>query len=244
MDDKFHRNRKVRALRRVRGGTEALGVWVYWWSWCLDDPEQSGVVPSLELSASDSRAASLLVEHGLWEPAADGFHFHDFEEYNVRAAKLDAKREADRVRIANKRATVACDKSDKSQEVAATVAPASPSRPVPVPVPVPDPGGAGFSEHDTEADYTWNRRELEREITAERGKPWSLPSNRFGLVLRADAVVEEIRAFAASEKADPRAVCATAFRAWSERQVIVKRSTEPHLWLDDWAGALPARASQ
>lgn len=33
MDDKFHRNEKVRRLRKIRGGREALGVWVFWWSW-------------------------------------------------------------------------------------------------------------------------------------------------------------------------------------------------------------------
>jgi hypothetical protein len=147
MDDKFHRNRKVRAVRRARGGLEALGVWVVWWSWCLDDPDQSGVVPLLELSAADLRASRLLVEHGLWEPVADGFLFHDFDEYNVSAAKADAKREADRVRVAAKRADsrgdVACDKSDNRATVASDKSDASqkvalPSRPVPVPVPTKD----------------------------------------------------------------------------------------------------------
>jgi hypothetical protein len=118
MDDKFHRNRKVRELRKTKPGREALGVWLYWWSWCLEDPELTGFVPAVDMPAADSKAASELVRVGLWDVVSDGYQFHDFEEYNPTRDKLEAKREADRKRIAEKRAAsrgdVACDSPPSS----------------------------------------------------------------------------------------------------------------------------------
>ena len=163
MDDKFHRNRKVRALRREGArGREALGVWVYWWSWCLDDPDQSGIVPREEMTAADLKAAALIEEVGLWEPVASGWAIHDFRDYlngnkHLRDEKREAKREADRVRVANTRAAsrvnvadVACDNGDipatvaggerdMSQRVAATVAPMSQPRARALPSPSHSP---------------------------------------------------------------------------------------------------------
>jgi hypothetical protein len=103
MDDKFHRNRKVRSLRQKPGGREALGVWVFWWSWCLDDPDLTGHVPALELSAADTASAQLLVEVGLWDTVADGYAFHDFHAYNPTRDQVAHKREYDRQRAAAER---------------------------------------------------------------------------------------------------------------------------------------------
>ena len=103
MDDKFHRNRKVRELRRRKGGMEALGVWSFWWSWCLDDQTTCGEVPSLELSRADEKSAALLVEVGLWDKTDDGYQFHDFVEYNPTPEQVARKKENDRKRIAEKR---------------------------------------------------------------------------------------------------------------------------------------------
>lgn len=100
MDDKFHRNRKVRALLRERYGREALGMWTYWWSWCLDDQELTGIVPSDELDRQDLKLADLLIKVGLWDVVDAGYRFHDFEKYNPTAAKLEAKRASDRARQA------------------------------------------------------------------------------------------------------------------------------------------------
>jgi hypothetical protein len=117
MDDKFHRNRKVRDLRRKKGGREALGVWVFWWSWCLDDPSLDGFVPVTELSREDLRAAALLVECGLWDAEDGGYRFHDFHEYNPRREQVEAKRLADRERIASKRAA---SREDVARDIPAT----------------------------------------------------------------------------------------------------------------------------
>jgi hypothetical protein len=104
MDDKFHRNQKVRALRRMKGGRDALGVWTFWWSWCLDDAELTGAVPADELGTQDAKAAKLLVAVGLWDVVAGGYAFHDFDQYNPTSEQVAAKRAADRERVAAKRA--------------------------------------------------------------------------------------------------------------------------------------------
>lgn len=139
MDDKFHRNRKVRELRRSKGGREALGAWVYWWSWCLDDPELTGFVPEDELPPADLKAAELLVEVKLWDRVEGGYVFHDFNDYNPTREKVDHKREADRKRIAAKREAsrenVARDTEATNERVGERVAASRPvpSRPDPIP---------------------------------------------------------------------------------------------------------------
>ncbi len=103
MDDKFHRSRKIRELRKSKAGREALGAWVFWWSWCLSDPELTGEVPLSELSADDRKSAELLVKVDLWEVTSDGYKFHDFHDYNPTKDKRLNKLEADRNRMATKR---------------------------------------------------------------------------------------------------------------------------------------------
>jgi hypothetical protein len=128
LDDKFHRHPKVRALRRDGArGREALGVWLYWWSWCLDDPAQVGIVPREELPPGDVKAAALLELRGLWDPLPEGWHVHDFEDYlpggrALRDEKREAKREADRVRIANNRAGSRENVADVARDIGDTFA--------------------------------------------------------------------------------------------------------------------------
>jgi hypothetical protein len=132
MDDKFHRNPKVRSLRQQKGGRDALGVWTYWWSWCLDGPELNGFVPRSELSSADLKAANLLVLAGLWDLAEGGFTIHDFHIYNPSRADLEHKRVADRERVAAKRAA--------SRENVASDSPATNPRVAPHardPIPIP-----------------------------------------------------------------------------------------------------------
>lgn len=108
MDDKFHRNKKVRKLRNMGArGREALGVWAFWWSWCLDDPSLDGVVPLEELNKDELRSAELLCSdlhegRGLWVRVQRGFLFHDFHAYNPTKEQVEHKREADRARKTGK----------------------------------------------------------------------------------------------------------------------------------------------
>lgn len=136
MDDKFHRNPKVRSLRRMKGGREALGDWAFWWSWCLDDVSLTGEIPDAELAPNDRKSAKLLVSVGLWDEIPGGFRFHDFHEYNPTREQREAKKTADRDRVADKREAsredVASDSSASRKRVASTRVPV-PSRPDPVP---------------------------------------------------------------------------------------------------------------
>jgi hypothetical protein len=103
MDDKFHRNKKVRALRKSPAGRLALGTWLFWWSWCLDDPELDGFVPTDELDSADLKSAELLCANGLWDRVDGGFRYHDFHDYNPTKKQRLHKLESDRLRAAEKR---------------------------------------------------------------------------------------------------------------------------------------------
>lgn len=104
MDDKAHRNKKVRKLYRMGAkGREAYGVWTFRWSWCLDDPDLTGFVPEEELDAGELRAAELLCSdlhegRGLWVKVEGGYKFHDFHEYNPTKDQVERKKKYDRDR--------------------------------------------------------------------------------------------------------------------------------------------------
>ena len=254
MDDKFHRHQKVRALRRDKAGREALGVWVFWWSWCLDDAELTGFVPRDELSPADLKAAEVLVRVDLWDKVEGGFRFHNFQKWNPTRDQVEAKREADRKRISAKRegnrenvardidATrtrhdedVASESHASRNEVARESLPrASPSPSPSQPSPTKDPDPAALV-----ADSSFHRRALERVVGEVRGRPWSVPKQRFAMAARADEVVEEIREMAAKLDLAPDDLCAIAFEQWHKHRENRNEPTQPHLWLDDWAGQLP-----
>lgn len=196
MDDKFHRNRKVRELRRRKGGREALGTWVYWWSWCLDEPDLVGFVPADELPPADAKTAPLLVEVGLWDEVEGGYQFHDFGEYNPTRDQVDAKRRADRERVASKRGAsredvacdIPCDTPATITRVASTRrAPAS--QPLPNPTqsqeerertrarvhdpPISDTAGRALSRLQETLGATWDLRSWLAELERIAGKPES-----------------------------------------------------------------------
>lgn len=167
MDDKFHRNRKVRELRRIKGGREALGTWVYWWSWCLDEPDLVGFVPADELPPADAKAAPLLVEVGLWDEVDGGYQFHDFAEYNPTRQQVEAKKKADRERVAAKREEtreiVACDiAGDTEPDTPTTNTRVASTRRAPAsqPIPIPNP-------EEEEKSVSSSRLSLARDREAE-----------------------------------------------------------------------------
>jgi len=104
MDDKFHRSRKVRELRKTKEGELALSTWVYWWSWCLSDPELTGIVSEDDLTTRERPRAKLLVSVGLWEEVPGGYKFHDFHEYNPTKDQRQKKLDNDKAISAAKRA--------------------------------------------------------------------------------------------------------------------------------------------
>jgi hypothetical protein len=253
MDDKFHRHQKVRALRRDKAGREALGVWVFWWSWCLDDSELTGFVPRDELSASDLKAAEVLVRVELWDKVEGGFQFHNFEKWNPKREQVEAKREADRRRIAGKRGgsrenvardiardidasrtrhdgDVASDTDASRENVARESHPrASPS---------PSPSHPSPTQ-PLVVDSSFSVRVMEAVVSETRGTVWSVPTQRMHLRQRANEVAEEIRDMAAKLDLDCKYLCAEAFKRWVQVREKRNQDTAPHWWLEDWAGALP-----
>lgn len=163
MDDKFHRNRKVRELRRMKGGREALGDWAFWWSWCLDDPKLDGVVPAFELDAADLRSAKLLVDVGLWDAVEGGYRFHDFHEYNPTRDQRESKLRADRERVATKRGASRTDVARDTDATPKRVASESPPTRVPVPSrPDPDPSESASHSGAREVESHVGRSSTER----------------------------------------------------------------------------------
>lgn len=137
LDDKLHRNDKVRELRKRKAvGREALGVWTFWLSWCLDDPAYNGVVPAHELPAADERGVRELLDVGLWERAGDDYQIHDFFAYAQRPDQVETKRRIDRERLAAKRAA---SRPDVARESHATTPRQIRESPPPDPVPDPEP---------------------------------------------------------------------------------------------------------
>lgn len=144
MDDKFHRNKKVRKLRRMPQGYAAIGLWTFWWSWCLDSPDLDGIIPDDELDDKERKLADMLAAdlhegRGLWVRVDGGYQIHDFHEYNPTKKQVEDKRSADRERIAAKRGAtprVATD-SDASRGNVARDSEATLTRVASTRVPIP-----------------------------------------------------------------------------------------------------------
>lgn len=141
LDDKHHRNRKIRELRRTRSGRVAHSDWLYYWSWCLDDPNLDGRIPETELSKSEKKSAQLLVEVGLWEESDGGYMMHDWADYNPTKQGLEQARDKSR-RTSKAYRDKQRDESPAGHAVF-DESNGDPSRippvPIPSPIPIPDP---------------------------------------------------------------------------------------------------------
>ncbi|WP_402465732.1 hypothetical protein [Isoptericola aurantiacus] len=92
IDDKLHSSPKW--LGATKG---ARALWVSAASWCAAQ-ENDGYVPSsaLRLFSGTRREAACLVSVGLWDvDENDGWHFHDWTDYNPDAGSQKAKRKAE-----------------------------------------------------------------------------------------------------------------------------------------------------
>ena len=142
VDDKLHDHRKI-----AIAGADAMGTWVLAGSWCSDNPETDGFIPTRVLMrytrAYRSRAAKL-VEATLWEVAnfkgEQGFRFTNWAEYQFTAADKEKDRDSARERMRNLRA----ERKASSENVRPNISDVRKSSPdvldpVPVPLPVPEP---------------------------------------------------------------------------------------------------------
>ncbi len=94
VDDTFHSHAK-----RYDAGLRAVGLWAAAGSWSGSHLTNGfiprSVLPMLGGQPKDARA---LVESGLWSEIEGGFQFHDWEQYNPSKDKVEADREAARIR--------------------------------------------------------------------------------------------------------------------------------------------------
>lgn len=111
-DDKSHSNRKLLAV-----GLDGTGLHWNAVSWCsmeeTDGKLPVEVVPSLSSKVSPAARKKLcqaMVDNGLWVVIDKGpngealeYEINDFLVYNPSHAKLEAKREAEKLRIAGRR---------------------------------------------------------------------------------------------------------------------------------------------
>jgi hypothetical protein len=107
MYDKWHKDRRVKALREQgQAGLAAIGVYSVFHSACLDDPCLDGFIPMSDLRhRGEKLAARMLLSAGLWQEAPEGYPegyvMVDLDLLPTRD-QIERKRYADRIRKAEK----------------------------------------------------------------------------------------------------------------------------------------------
>lgn len=91
----LHSSRKWRAATKP-----ARSLWTTAFSWCIDQDESEGLVPTHMLRALDGTPseAACLVSVGLWERVDGGWLFHDWLDYQRSRERILADQAAARER--------------------------------------------------------------------------------------------------------------------------------------------------
>lgn len=100
LDDNFHSHPKVRQVWRCR---PALGLYAMSLSYCMAFGTEGRIPPEFvedQLPDAGERGTVVaeLERAGLWESNGNGWHVHDFLDYNPSNADIEERREADRER--------------------------------------------------------------------------------------------------------------------------------------------------
>lgn len=134
VDDTFHSSRKVKAIPRAQR-LAAIGLWTLAGTWSAQEETDGSIPAYIVEDLGGEKSAEWLVKVGLWDEADDGYLFHDWTDYQPTRAQLDERREKERQRIANKRATrkvVASNTEPTPPQVDPVLNYPVPSRPVPL----------------------------------------------------------------------------------------------------------------
>ena len=100
VDDNLAFHQKV-----LIAGNAAMGLWVRAGSWC-GQQLSDGFVPDKVVSMLGTpKEAAALVDCRLWDRVKGGYRFHQWEDHQPTRAEVEAKREADRQRKADWRAS-------------------------------------------------------------------------------------------------------------------------------------------
>ncbi len=92
------------STKRMACTPDAIGLWTTAGSWCSQQLTD-GFVPKhvLPVLGGTARLAQKLVSVGLWEEVDDGWHFHDWSDYQPTKAAVEADRSAARERMRSRR---------------------------------------------------------------------------------------------------------------------------------------------
>lgn len=122
MDDSFPSHPKVLGIpRRERLAT--IGLWTLAGGWCAKQLTDGYLAEHMvEEIGGTAKAASMLVEVGLWDLTEGGFQFHDWHHYNPTREEVEADRTAarermKRIRSGRSSAEVRANNKRSSQEV-------------------------------------------------------------------------------------------------------------------------------
>lgn len=115
LDDRFHENRKVRAL--WQSDREALGLHIMALSYCAGNEtdglvDEAFVIEKVPAAGQRKRMLAALVGVGLWREMPAGWEINDYLKFNMSHEKLQAKRDADADRKARGRGTQAQVRAD------------------------------------------------------------------------------------------------------------------------------------
>ena len=123
VDDGFWSHPKTLAL-----SNDAIALWLRSGTWSCQQLTD-GLIPHHALAMFGIPAAAVgeLVDVGYWEPATDGYLFHDWAEYQEASEKVKERRTAARNRMKAVRANNERTKSERSQPVRDVFAESSPN---------------------------------------------------------------------------------------------------------------------
>lgn len=110
VDDKLHSHPKVLGVP-----LRAMGLWVLAGAWCADQLTDGfvprAVLPTLAAKTIDAKA---LVDAGLWIEVEGGWVFHDWLDMQPSRAATLGRREEERIRKAEARATRAAKREEEN----------------------------------------------------------------------------------------------------------------------------------
>src|SRR5262245_19837548 len=111
VDDQFHSHPKARAA-----GLEGVGLWTVTGSWSAAYKQEGRIPDDLVAGWRGGRkAATRLVDAGLWLPDGSGWEFHQWDHFQRNADEIEAIREKARVRQRKRRARLAEQYDEESQ---------------------------------------------------------------------------------------------------------------------------------
>lgn len=248
VDDGFLTHPKVYGIK-----AGPLALWLRAGCWCAGELTD-GRIPARALRGLEAKPAHVkeLVDRGLWDPADDGFQFHDWLDYQPSREQVLRERAATRDRVERfrekKAARPVSETSPESAQLVKTEAECfqahghpcngvSNGHVTPAPVPVPVPTNSVNQVGDTEASVP----ALKPPVTAPTAPP--SPAGRASRLIHEATLVEwhplgkwRLSLEALGAKPDSEWKVATAvLRAEALKPGVARNVLNPTHILDHWS---------